>query len=377
MRLLVISDNYPGPDLIYGDVFVHARVLAYQRSVEVMVSGCDPNLKVARAFEYEGVRMHIAPSSKDFREVVHSFNPDVIAVHFITPMHLPVLLETGKPLVVFCHGLDVTSWRRRLMNYDGLGALPYLWKFIGENRKQLAAVRQLVKQATHRKDIQFVFVSRWLQAAAVQDLGMVVPNAHLIANGIDMNRFGFQPDVALRRNKVLLMRSFRARNYANDISVSAILRLSERPVFKNLEFTLYGEGYLFKPLTAPLRKFSNVVLHERFVPNTEMPAIHRAHGIFLCLSRLDSQGVSMGEAMSGGLVPVASPIGGIPEFVQEGISGFLVPDAVSAADRIAWLATHEEEFNKLSRAARQAVSATCDLSITSARELELMRSLLP
>ncbi len=377
MKLLVISDNYPGPDLIYGDVFVHARVLAYQRSVEVLVSGCDPGLEAARIFEYDGVRMHITRSATDFSEVVRGFNPDVIAVHFITPLHLPVLLESGKPLVVFCHGLDVTSWRRRLMNYNGLGALPYLWRFVGENRKQLTAVRQLVKQATHRKDIQFVFVSRWLQTAAGQDLGMDIPNAHVIANGIDMNRFGFEPDVAVRRNKVLLLRSFRARNYANDISVSAILRLSEQPVFKSLEFTLYGEGYLFKPLTAPLRKFSNVALHERFVPNTEMPAIHRAHGIFLCLSRLDSQGVSMGEAMSGGLVPVASPIGGIPEFVQDGISGFLAPDAVSAADRIAWLATHEAEFRQLSQAARQAVAARCDLSITSARELELMRSLQP
>ncbi|HQQ96895.1 MAG TPA: glycosyltransferase family 4 protein [Cyclobacteriaceae bacterium] len=377
MKLLVISDNYPGPDLIYGDVFVHARVLAYQRSVEVMVSGCDPGLATARNFDYEGVRTHITSSVKDFRDVVRLFNPDVIAVHFITPLHLPVLLETEKPMVVFCHGLDVTSWRRRLMNYNGLGALPYLWKFINENRKQLAAVRQLVMRARHRKDIQFVFVSRWLQTAAGKDLGMDIPNANIIANGIDMNRFGFQPDVALRRNKVLLMRSFRARNYANDLSVNAILHLSEQPIFKSLEFTLYGEGYLFKPLTAPLRKFSNVVLHERFVPNTEMPAIHRAHGIFLCLSRLDSQGVSMGEAMSGGLVPVASPIGGIPEFVQDGKSGFLVPDASSAADRITWLATHEKEFSSFSLAAREAVRTTCDLSVTSTRELELMRSLRP
>jgi glycosyltransferase involved in cell wall biosynthesis len=377
MRLLVISDNYPGPDLIYGDVFVHARVQAYQQSATVMVSGCDPTLPVERKFEYEGVPVHITLTETNFREVIQSFNPDVIAVHFITPIHLEVLLQSGKPLVIFCHGLDVTSWRRRLMNYNGLGAIPYLWRFIGDNRKQMDAVKRLIRQARQRPDIQFVFVSKWLQAAAEQDLGMTIPRAHRISNGIDMNRFAYHEDAVDRRHKILLMRSFRARNYANDISIEAILHLSRRAIFADLEFVIYGEGYLFKTLTAPLRQFRNVALYEQFVPNAELPAIHRQHGIFLCLSRLDSQGVSMCEAMSGGLVPVASPIGGIPEFVKDDVSGCLVSDGAAAADRIEWLATHRDEFSRLSRAAHQAVKDTCDLAITSARELELMRSLHP
>ncbi|MGE8452035.1 MAG: glycosyltransferase, partial [Pseudomonadales bacterium] len=50
---------------------------------------------------------------------------------------------------------------------------------------------------------------------------------------------------------------------------------------------------------------------------------HKDYGIFLCPSRMDTQGVSRDEAMSSGLVPVTTAVAAVPEFVDNQ-SGYVV-----------------------------------------------------
>ncbi len=59
MKLLVVSAEYPGPDLIYGDTFVHARVKQYQQFFQVSVLGYNPELVKDRILEYEGVTVQV------------------------------------------------------------------------------------------------------------------------------------------------------------------------------------------------------------------------------------------------------------------------------------------------------------------------------
>ncbi len=61
------------------------------------------------------------------------------------------------------------------------------------------------------------------------------------------------------------------------------------------------------------------------------------------------------EAMASGLPVVGSDVDGLPELVQDGISGFLVPplDHRALADRIGQLVINSELCKKMSEAARQ------------------------
>jgi glycosyltransferase involved in cell wall biosynthesis len=60
------------------------------------------------------------------------------------------------------------------------------------------------------------------------------------------------------------------------------------------------------------------------------------------------------EAMAVGLPVVASAVSGIPEIVQEGVTGFLVPpgDEVELAERLRWLLAHPQEAKEMGRRAR-------------------------
>jgi colanic acid/amylovoran biosynthesis glycosyltransferase len=69
------------------------------------------------------------------------------------------------------------------------------------------------------------------------------------------------------------------------------------------------------------------------------------------------------EAMALGLPVVATRHGGIPELVEDGVSGFLVPerDARALADRIIHLCDHPSQWAAIGRAGRERVEREYDI----------------
>ncbi|MBS1506738.1 MAG: N-acetyl sugar amidotransferase [Bacteroidetes bacterium] len=372
MKLLVISDDYPRPDLIYGDVFVHTRVLEYAKMHTVTVAGYRPGLSQEYDFVLDGIPVVISNSFENFKTIILSFDPDVIIAHFINSAYMEFLLDTKKPLITFIHGYEATSWRRRLMNYKSPGAWRYLVSYIKSNRKQLAALRSFVADASQRPNSRFVFVSKWIKEATEKDLGLGIPASRIIPNGINTNLFSNAPKEEKDRLKILLLRSFKAQNYANDIAIEAIQLLKEKDFFNELEFFICGEGFLFEKLTQPIREYPNVKLQNVFIENKTIPSLHSRYGIFLCPSRLDTQGVSMCEAMASGLVPITSPIGGIPEYATHGRSSFQVHTAREVADSIEYLYRNPKEFLRMSVNARNEILEKCDLKETVSMEMNLI-----
>ncbi|TVU57071.1 glycosyltransferase family 4 protein [Corynebacterium aurimucosum] len=173
---------------------------------------------------------------------------------------------------------------------------------------------------------------------------------------------------------ILSIRPFASYKYANDQTVEAIKILSTRPYFDDLNFTIVGEGRLFSELTLPLKKFKNVKLRKRFLNQEEISKLHAENGIFMAPTRFDSQGVSMCEAMSSGLVPISSKIAAIPEFVRDGETGLLVePESPrDLADAVEELYFDSELFSRLSAAAASSIGNLCGRSATTDRELELI-----
>src|SRR5699024_4539378 len=107
------------------------------------------------------------------------------------------------------------------------------------------------------------------------------------------------------------------------------------------------------------------------------PTLFRSeHGVFLGPSRHDSQGVSLGEAMSSGLVPISNAIGGIPEFVGHGQTGMLagrddVDGMVAHYDR---LYKEPKKFLKMSERASGAIRQQAGISTVTRKEIDVTTS---
>ena len=68
----------------------------------------------------------------------------------------------------------------------------------------------------------------------------------------------------------------------------------------------------------------NTNLNNISLNHNEIPELLSKYSVFVAPSRVEAQGVSMCEAMACGLPIVATKVGGIPEFVRDGVDGYLV-----------------------------------------------------
>jgi glycosyltransferase involved in cell wall biosynthesis len=367
---MLLDSDYPGADNLYGDVFVHTRVKAYQaRGIEVKVVSFFRDIP---DYDYEGVQVSHAPVIKDVITIYNEFNPDFVFVHFYHKDLFEFINRIKAQVIVWVHGYEALGWYRRLFNFTPYYFLRNMHNIILPNIRQMKGFRSLVRKSESGGKIRFVFVSKWMKRMAEADAGATIRRYNIIPNPIDTRQFAFQQKNTEHRKKILMIRSFNSRKYANDIAIDAIQILSRKEYFNSLEFSIYGRGKYFAQLTEPLKKFSNVKLYETFLPNIEIAAVHRAHGIFLCPTRQDAQGVSMCEAMSSGLVPVTSPCTAIPEFVDDGVTGLLGKNANKLASQIDYLYHQPERFLSMSKNASAYIKSKCSFDTVIDAELNLM-----
>jgi colanic acid/amylovoran biosynthesis glycosyltransferase len=84
------------------------------------------------------------------------------------------------------------------------------------------------------------------------------------------------------------------------------------------------------------------------------------------------------EAMARGMPVISTRHSGIPELVEENVSGFLVPerDSEALADRLAYLIDHPERWPAMGRAGRARVEAEFNIEGLNNKLVELYRELL-
>ena len=222
---------------------------------------------------------------------------------------------------MWVHGAEVQPWWRRKYNYTTPEELEVAK---GESEIRIAFWQDLTKQLN--ENVQFVFVSKYFAEEVMGDIEYrFAENQYtVIHNPIDTEIFNYVKKDVSQRKKILSIRPYASAKYANDLSVKAILELSKKPYFSELEFKMIGDGKLFDEILEPLRKFDNVIIQRGFLKQNEIADLHKEYGVFLTPTRMDAQGVSRDEAMASGLVPVTNAVAAIPEFV-DGKCGILAP----------------------------------------------------
>ena len=370
MKLLILDENYPHFDNLMGDVFVHVRAKEYNRqhTVKVFSFFHSPGSLV-----YEGIPLQLFDSTEKLLEALSDYQPDRILIHFYQFWMLEsIIKKVTVPFIIWVHGYEALGWYRRLFNYTLYS--PVLLNYIISNTRQQFHFRKLIRYANSTRQVSFVFVSAWMKKITETDSLAKINNCCIIPNPIDTQLFKYrEKDPELRKN-ILLLRSFGTRKYANDIAVDAIQLLVTKPFFKELQFTIIGQGGLFKKITAPLVHYSNVELQEKAVRQVLIPALHKGYGIFLCPTRQDAQGVSMCEAMSSGLVPVTSCNTAIPEFVTDKQTGFATSNASEVAAAIEIMYYQPGLFQQISRQAAIAIRQTCSLDTVVKKELIIIEN---
>jgi len=316
---LILSNVYPEKNNLYRNMFVHRRAELYKDyGINADIFRFSNNESSFSYYEFENLFV-MNGGKRHLSELIKRKKYKKILIHFVNQEMFEAIEDSGEdiPIVIWIHGVETEKWYRRWFNFSKNSV--ELKRALGniERNRQTLNFMKYVYECTHL-DIKFVFVSKWFKEAVAEcDTNTVVENYEIIHNVVDENLFEYQEKDIEQRKKILSIRPYASRKYANDLTVKAILELSQKPFFRDLEFNIFGEGPLFHEVLEPIKQFENVNIHNRFLAQNEIARLHKEHGVFMCPTRLDSQGVSMCEAMSSGLIPITNGVTAIPEFVNE------------------------------------------------------------
>ena len=276
----------------------------------------------------------VVPRAPDLR----SFRPRLIHAHFGRggALALPIARALGVPLVVTFHGADATKeshYRRRLV--------PRVYG------RRLAALQQ--------EAALFVCVSEFVRDALLAR-GFPAEKLEVIHQGVEVD-----PDCPTVPEAgepyVLFVGRFVEKKGAPDL-IEAMRLLAARGCDARL--VLVGDGPLSEKLRARARGLEHVAF-AGWLPNPEVRRLMRGAAAVCVPSVTARDGDSEGlptvifEAMAEGAPVVATRHAGIPEAVEHGRTGLLVPpgDPRALADALERLLANPELRHEFGAAGRR------------------------
>jgi len=246
----------------------------------------------------------------------------------------------------------VTSFR----GYD-------LEKFVHDN--QPSVYEELFKKGDAFLPVCVYFSNK------LRDLNCSEERIHVLRSGINVSEYQYRE---------------RAFDFQKKIEILSVGRLVEKKGFKyaiyaieklvkkypNIQYTIVGEGALeleLKLLVQSLKLENNIHFIKGMVNGELKEAYYQAQIFILpCVqaSDRDQEGIPnvLKEAMATGLPVVSTWHSGIPELVEHGISGFLVPegDVEGIVKNCEHLISHPQRCAEMGQAGRRFVEENFEIS---------------
>ena len=396
MKALLLTNEYPPH--VYGGAGVHveylSRALAQLMDVEVRCFGDqkvhDGNLTV-RGFGVDesgfgcppGLRPIFAATQRDNAMAAAGTDADLVHVHTWYTHLGGILLKLnyGLPLVLTVHSLEpLRPWKREQL---GGGYDFSCW---------------VEKTAIEMADA-VIAVSASTKADVLRLFDVDPARVHVIHNGIDLDEYREQRDAAvlkrhgidpaipyvlfvgrITRQKGIVHLVRALRHLDPGIQVVLCAGAPDTPeIAQEMKSAVDGA----KTVRA------GIVWIEEMVPKDEIMALYSGAELFVCPSIYEPFGIINLEAMACGTPVVASSVGGIPEVVEHGETGLLVPveqmtespfEPIEAekfardlADAINELMRDEPRRRKMAEAARRRVEEHFSWTAIARRVADLYR----
>ncbi len=209
-------------------------------------------------------------------------------------------------------------------------------------------IRDSIKRALVNFTARYVAASEAIAADMVKRYGVSRSRLAIIRYGINLGRFKNLPRPAFNPPWRLLLLGRLTAQKGQSIALQALARLKDR----SWQLSIVGAGNL----DSELRRLANYLgIAERVTfqpPFSDVPGLLVRHDCLLMPSRWEGLGIVIMEAMAAGRLVVAAKVGGIPELIKPGVTGYLVPpnDPASLAKQLERCFIHPDEARQLSAA---------------------------
>jgi glycosyltransferase involved in cell wall biosynthesis len=201
-------------------------------------------------------------------------------------------------------------------------------------------VKKWAEQRVYDRARHFIVLSRAFRAVLASEYGIAEDHISIVPGGVDCARFrkvGTQREARMQMNLPLDRPIILAvRRLAPRMGLAALLEAvgELRKRVPEVLVLIAGKGALSNSLDAQIKAL-NLAQHVRllgFVPDEQLPTAYRAANISVVpTDSLEGFGLVAAESLAAGTPALVTPIGGLPEVVEELSGNLILPAADSGA----------------------------------------------
>lgn len=313
---------------------------------------------------FPGTRQ-LLPALREFDVIhLHNLHGDYFELH-----QLPKICA-GKPALLTLHDsymmtghcaqpVDCPRWAQKC------GQCPDLARYPSLHRDTTAFYREYKKRLLQQCDIQYVAPSRWMKSMWTAS-GLTGKAPRVIPRGVDLDLFhpknkqlaklacSFSPDEKI----IMFSAQFGLDNpYKDGKTILKAVDILKKKSKNKVRLVVLGgqQGQA---------KHNDVFFNTGYLAEeTQLVPYYQAADILVHATRADTSSLVTIEAMACGLPAVVTDVGGVPELVDDGTTGFVVPprDPLSLAEKIQLLLANEQMLDSMARESRRRACKFHDL----------------
>ncbi len=291
------------------------------------------------------------------KKVIEREKPDIVHSHYATSYGLLGALSKFKPFILSVWGADVFDFPKKSFLHK------HIVKYNLKRADKILSTSNVMAKETKLytdKDIE------------------VTPF------GIDMEVFKPQKENSLFEDKDIVIGTVKTleKKYGIRYLIDAFKILVDKYPEKPLKLLLVGGGSQEKMLKEKVKDFGieNKVVFTGNVPFKEVPKYHNMLSVSVSVSVSDGEsfGVAIIEASACEKPVVVSDVGGLPEVVENGVTGIVVPrrNPQKTFEAIEKLLLDENLRKQMGKAGRERVKKLYDWNNNVEQMLEIYKEIL-
>jgi len=315
-----------------GDLDVHVITLVHGLSeVKTRKSKFGANVHLVPLFEKFGATTMYAIDTSRIRREMRSIDPDIVHVHTQTVYPLAAL-ERGYPSVLTPHGVFFREYK---LHNSFMGMLGCLYE------------RNALRRAKH-----IILLNQYLVNSFGKMLGG--RKLHFIDNPID-DKFFDVPDLTENGDILFLGVVIERKGLLHLAHAASILKAQGARFKVRVVGPVHDQGYLdrVKQYVAD-NKLDDYFDFLGLVSEEEVMERYARSSMIVLPSFEETAPMVISQAQAAGKPVVASAVGGIPEMIEDDVTGYTVPfgDAEALADRIGRIFADPEKGKAMGQRAK-------------------------
>ncbi len=326
------------------------------------------------------------PWAEEFYAELEKFQPDIIHVQSV------VFLRTAK---------KYKSRVAKILIVVTLHQLPW---FVSAHAPQSERLRKWIEDFLYKFGLEWmegadeIIVASQIVARTVQDQWKIP--SKVISNGVDLQVFS--PQKNSPEESDLLVHAYKL-----DPKLPIIIHVGRLDVDKQTEMVVEAAAPILRAGEAQLLMVGNGRVRKRLInlceklnisdqthfpgfvwannddkpgrvlPKGDLPGLYRLANVFVTASEIETQGIVVLEAAASGLPVVAFNATSLPELIQDGKTGYLLPkgEVSLLSDRIRDLLSSPKNAKEFGKQARKFIENNHSIKQSFAQVEQVYRSL--